>query len=110
MSDSQLSSARLAHNVFFTLKDSSPEAIDCLVAACHQHLNDHPGTVFFAAGTLVSDLDRPVNVRDFHVALHVVFENRAAHDVYQTAERHLQFIAENKDSWAAVKVFDSYVS
>jgi hypothetical protein len=27
--------------------------------------------------------------------------------VYQTAERHLQFIAENKANWAEVRVYDS---
>ncbi|HAY81919.1 MAG TPA: stress responsive protein [Planctomycetaceae bacterium] len=101
---------QLGHMVYFTLKDSSAAAIETLVAAAKNYLSGHPGTVYFGAGTLVSDLDRPVNQRDFHVALHVVFESRAAHDAYQTHERHLQFIAENKDNWEAVKVFDAYVS
>lgn len=99
----------LAHNVFFTLNDGSPEAIAALVTACRTYLNDHPGTAFFAAGTLTPDLDRPVNDRDFHVGLHVIFKDRAAHDAYQVSERHQQFIAENKDSWKAVRVFDSDV-
>ena len=50
-----------------------------------------------------------MNDTDFHVALHVVFASREAHDVYQTHPRHLQFIAENKDSWKQVRVFDSNV-
>ena len=99
----------LAHMVYFTLTDSSPEAIDKLVRSCHEHLSGHVGTVFFAAGTLVEDLQRPVNDRDFHVALHVVFSTREAHDAYQRDERHLQFIEQNKDNWAQVRVFDSYV-
>jgi hypothetical protein len=41
--------------------------------------------------------------------LHVVFENRAAHDAYQTAPRHLKFIEENKATWKKVRVFDSDV-
>ncbi len=100
----------LSHNVFFTLKDSSDHACEQLVAACHKYLKEHPGVVFFAAGTLNPDLDRPVNDRDFHVALHVVFDSRESHDAYQTVEAHLQFIDENKDNWASVRVFDSDVT
>jgi len=101
---------KLAHNVFFTLADSSAEKIDELVAACQKYLTNHDGTDYFAAGGLVPDLNRPVNDLEFHVALHVVFKTRQAHDQYQTAPRHLQFIEENKANWAKVRVFDSYVS
>lgn len=100
----------LGHMVYFTLKDRSPAAVQKLVADCHKYLTDHPGTAFFAAGTLVPDLTRPVNQTDFDVALQVVFESRAAHDAYQVAPRHLQFIEENKPNWAQVRVFDADVS
>jgi hypothetical protein len=99
----------LAHNVFFKLKDNSPAAVRKLVAACKKYLTNHPGTVLFAAGDL-SDLSREVNDRDFDVALHLIFKNRAAHDAYQVAPRHEEFIAENKENWAKVRVFDSNVS
>ncbi len=100
----------LAHNVYFTLKDSTDTAIERLVQACHQYLKDHPGVVFYAAGTLVPDLARPVNDRSFHVALHVVFDSKASHDAYQTAADHLKFIEENRDNWQQVRVFDSYAA
>jgi len=99
----------LAHNVFFSLNDNSPKAVAELVAGCKKYLAGHPGTVFFAAGALAKDLDRPVNQRDFDVALHVVFRDKAAHDRYQTDERHLKFIEQYKANWKAVRVFDSYV-
>lgn len=99
----------LAHNVYFTLKDHSPSAKAKMVAACKKYLSGHPGTLFFAAGVLAEALNRPVNVRDFDIALHVIFENQAAQDAYQVAPRHLEFIAENKDNWAVVRVFDSVV-
>lgn len=99
----------LVHNVFFTLKDRSESAKEALVAACRHHLTGHPGTTFFACGTLEPDLDREVNDRDFDVALLVVFATRADHDNYQEAPRHKQFIAENRESWAKVRVFDSVV-
>jgi hypothetical protein len=99
----------LAHNVFFTLKDRSTAAKQKLVAACKKYLTGHSGTIFFAAGTRAEALNRDVNDRDFDVALHLVFTNQAAHDAYQDAPRHDEFIAEQKDNWAKVRVFDSVV-
>lgn len=99
----------LAHNVYFSLKDKSPEAKKKLVDACKKYLSKHPGTVFFAAGTLCEELSRPVNDRDFDVALHVVFKDKASQDKYQDAPLHLQFIQENKANWTKVRVFDSEV-
>ena len=55
------------------------------------------------------NLTGKVNVRDFDVALHVVFKFKEDHDRYQVAERHKQFIAENQANWDKVRVFDSYV-
>lgn len=100
---------KLSHNVFFELKDSSPAAREHMVAACHKYLKKHEGVVFFAAGTLAEEFTREVNDRDFHIALHVVFASKADHDRYQDHPEHLKFIAENQDSWARVRVFDSYV-
>ena len=100
----------LSHMVYFTLNENTQAAAEQLVAACHTYLKDHPGVVFFAAGTLVEDLQRPVNDLDFHVSLHVVFDSRAAHDAYQVHEQHLAFIEQNKANWKQVRVFDSMVS
>src|SRR5947209_6123180 len=86
----------LSHDVYFSLKDNSPKARQALVDACKKYLSKHPGEVFFAAGTVVDELKREVNDRDFDVALHIVFQDLAAHDKYQDAERHKQFIDENK--------------
>jgi hypothetical protein len=99
----------IAHNVYFSLKDNSPEAKKKLVDACKKYLTSHPGEVFFGAGTLAEDLKRPVNDRDFDVALHIVFKDQASHDKYQDDKRHKEFIEENKDNWKKVRVFDSVV-
>jgi quinol monooxygenase YgiN len=85
----------LSHAVYFTLKHRTPEAAATLVAACRKHLTGHPGTVAFSVGTL-ADYDRTI-----------VFESRAAHDAYQVADRHEQFIAEAAPTWARVRVFDA---
>jgi stress responsive alpha/beta barrel protein len=99
--------AMLAHNVFFSLHDASDAGKAKLVAACKKYLADHAGTVFFACGVRAVDFQRPVNDLDFDVGLHLVFRSRADHDAYQAAPRHDQFIAENKDNWKKVRVFDS---
>ena len=99
----------LAHDVYFTLKDGSPEAVAKLTGSCKKYLSSHPGTVWFAAGPLVEEHQREVNDRAFHVALHIVFKDKASHDKYQTAPEHHQFIEENRDDWQSVRVFDSYL-
>jgi hypothetical protein len=96
----------LVHNVYFALKESNEANRRKLIEACDKYLSDHPGTVFYAAGT-VSELDRSVNDRDWDVGLHVIFKDAASHDAYQVAPKHLKFIEENKDNWAKVRVFDT---
>lgn len=99
----------LAHDVYFTLNDASPEAQKKLVDACRKYLTGHAGTVFFAAGTRATELSREVNDQGYHVSLHVYFKDMASHDAYQEDPRHKQFIEEMKANWKAVRVFDSWV-
>lgn len=99
----------LAHNVYFKLIDDSPAAKQQLVEACRKYLTGHAGAVCFAAGVLADDLAWDVSDRDFDVALHLVFRNRAAHDQYQESDRHLKFIHENEGNWKQVRSFDAYV-
>jgi hypothetical protein len=103
--DSQM----FAHNVYLTLNDASDEKKAELVTECHRYLKDHPGVVFFAAGTVSQAHDREVNVRDFDVSLHVIFDSIANQDAYQEAPDHLTFIERNKANWKQVRVFDSLV-
>lgn len=98
---------RLAHHVFFTLADDSPANVAELLADCHEYLTGHEGVVDFAVGRRDVELDRPVNDTEYHVSLHVVFVDRAAHDLYQTAPRHLEFISRQKPNWKSVRVCDS---
>ena len=104
-----MSALRLAHNVFFKLKDPSDANAEALVAACRKYLNVQPGIVFFAAGRICRELDRPVNDRDWDVGLHLVFETKDHHDAYQDDPTHNRFIDEQKANWASVRVFDSFV-
>src|SRR5205823_504900 len=97
--------ARLAHNVFFQLKDGSDARVRELVDACKKYLNVQPGIVFFAAGRRCAELARDVNDRDWDVGLHVVFDSKESHDAYQDDPTHLRFIEENRANWAGVRVF-----
>ena len=101
---------QLAHMVYFKLKEPTGDNKEKLVVACKEYLSGHEGTVYFSVGVLAKDLDRDVNDLDFDVSLNLVFRNKAAHDTYQTHPRHLKFIEENKESWAGVRVFDSYLA
>lgn len=100
----------LAHMVFFTLKDHSKEARAKFLDSCKKLLTGHEGTTYFSIGTMAEDADEPgVSVKDFDVALHVVFESKAAKDKYLVHPRHKQFVEDNRASFEKVRVFDSYL-
>lgn len=99
--------AQLSHIVYFTLHDPAPTKVAELVSACHHYLKNHDGVVYFSVGTLNRELNRPVNDVAYDVSLHVVFENKQAHDKYQVEPSHLKFIEEQKPGWKQVRVFDS---
>jgi len=101
---------RLAHMVFFTLKDRSPESRASFVDSCQKYLTGHPGATHVSFGTIAEDVVEAVSDRDFDVALHVIFENKDANANYQKSKRHVEFVALNKDKFAKVRVFDSYLA
>ncbi len=105
------SDAKLAHMVFFSLKDRSKESRERFIASCEKYLSDHEGAVYFSVGTIAEDPDvqEPVSVKDFDVALHVVFENKAAKAKYLVSVRHKKFVDENRAEFAGVRVFDSFL-
>ena len=107
--ESRAAEPQLAHMVFFTLKEDSPANRKALIGACQKYLSKHEGVVYFSAGAIADDLTREVNDREFHIALHLVFKDKSAHDTYQSHPRHLKFIELNRGLWSAVRVFDSYI-
>ena len=99
----------LAHNVYFILNDNSPAAVQAMIDDCHVYLARLPGIVFYAAGTC-SDVDRSISDRAYDVALHVVFQDRAALDAYLTAPKHIEFIEKHQSNWKDLRAFDSEVT
>jgi hypothetical protein len=104
------SDAKLAHMVFFTLKDHSKESREKFVASCEKYLSGHDGTVYFSIGTMADDVEEPVSVKDFDVALHVVFANKEAKAKYLESPRHHAFVEGNRPLFDKVRVFDSYLT
>ena len=102
-------SSLLVHAVYFKLNDDSEAACEKLIADCYKYLSKHPGVVFFAAGEPVESHKRDVNVRDWHVSLHIVFKSKDYHDSYQNAPGHHKFLELNKDNFSSVRVFDSFI-
>jgi len=101
--------AKLVHDVYFTLEHASADACQELVDECYARLAGIDGIVYFAAGIRDPELQRDVNDRGYDVSLHVFFRDRAAHDAYQTAPAHQEFIAKNRENWRQVRVFDSAI-
>ena len=99
--------AEMGHMVFFKLNDSSPKSRAHFAGLCHKYLAKIPGITYFSVGGLADDLNRDVNDKDFDIALHVVFKDRAAHDVYATHPDHLKLIELGAPLWTKVRVFDS---
>lgn len=102
-----MADATLVHSVFFTLKERSPAGVESLVSACRNYLAGHEGILHFSVGPRANQYVRPVNDAEFDVALIIVFNTVANHDAYQQSPRHREFIAEQSERWAKVRVFDS---
>ena len=99
----------VGHMVFFELKDKSAEAKKKLVDACYKYLKNHDGVLYFSAGPRAEDVKEPVSAADWDVALHIVFRDKASLKKYGPHADHQKFIAENRDNWKGVKVYDSLI-
>ncbi len=99
--------ATYVHAVFFTMKPGISDAdIDALVKDASELLAKIPTVRRVQSGRRDHQMTRDVNDQQFEVGLVVHFDDRAGHDVYQTHELHLQYVARNKEKWSAVRVYD----
>jgi hypothetical protein len=94
------------HSVYFWLKDGTPNAEQqALITSCNELLTKIPSVKQLWAGKPAMT-PRDVVDNSYHVGLTVVLEDSAGHDVYQTHEKHLEFIAKHKAHWKRVLVYD----
>jgi hypothetical protein len=107
--EKKASEPQIAHAVYFTLKDSSAESRKAVVDACKKYLSGYDGQIFFACGTIDDSFKKDNNIKDWDVAMYMLFKDRAAYDKYDAAARHKQFITENKARWKTTHIYDADV-
>jgi len=94
------------HIVLFWLKkDGAEEARQAMVADCHSMLAKIPTVRHIWAGRAAMT-DREVADTTYDVGLCVVFDESAAHDLYQDDPIHKEFIAKHGASWERLRVYD----
>lgn len=97
----------LVHTVFFWLKKELSADQAAQFRAGVERLKDinHAEAVY--VGTPAQTAERPVIDQSYGVCLTVILKDIPAHDAYQADPIHQEFIAQFKDSWEAVKVYDA---
>lgn len=94
------------HHVFFWMKDDiTPDGIKTFekgVSTLPKIELVKLGDVGKPAGT-----NRPIIERSYSYSLLLVFEDKAAHDEYQTHPVHLKFIEDCSMLWNRVLIYDS---
>jgi len=94
----------LVHTVYFWLKPSQNRvAFTAQVAT----LAGIPGLVACHVGAPAATSKRPVIDDSYDVALTTIMPDLATHDAYQVHPLHLAFLANNKDRWVRVQVYDA---
>ncbi len=94
------------HTVYFWTKPGTPDAArDQLMQDCHVLLAKIPTVRHLWAG-VPAQTPREVVDNSYAVGLTVVLDDSAGHDIYQTHDLHLQFIARNKPHWQRVQIYD----
>jgi hypothetical protein len=100
------SGQRFIHTVLFWLKDGTADSRkSALIQDCKDLLGSITTVQYLAAGE-PAGTPRGVVDNSFDVGLVVHFKDSAGHEVYQTAEKHLEFIERNNDIWERVQVYD----
>lgn len=105
----RLESATISHDVFFTLKPEAASDAGRLANAC-MALREIPGVVHLTAGLRAEAATRDVNEQDYHVALHVEFEDQAAYDGYGPHPAHQALLANFGEMFETVVVYDANIN
>lgn len=96
------------HDLYFSLNDKSPASIENFTNICIKYLSKHPGILQFSTGGL-TDIQRDVSVRNFDVAVSIVYESKKAYDEYLKSKGHDEFFPATAGMIANTYIFDSYL-
>ena len=94
------------HNVLFTLKDADKDALTAsLIADAMTYLKVIPTVRCIAAGR-PTPRTRPGIDSAYDVGLCVIFDDKAAHDIYQDHPSHVVFKNRQAANWTKIRVID----
>jgi hypothetical protein len=97
---------KFIHTVLFWLKEgTTPEKKQQLIGDCKSLLGAISTVRYIAVGN-PAGTPREVVDNSYSVGLVVHFDDKAGHDYYQEAEKHVQFIERNQECWLKVQVYD----
>ncbi|MGC9327203.1 MAG: Dabb family protein [Candidatus Hinthialibacter sp.] len=103
---SQPAAPGFIHNVYFYLNEETNEAqVQQLINDCKTLLGAVETVRRIYVG-LPAGTPREVVDNSYGVCLIVYFDDKAGHDFYQTADKHLQFIERNQSAWDRVQIYD----
>lgn len=94
----------IVHQVFFWLKNSNND-LQAVMEGC-KSIGKLKSADSYQVGVPASTTKREVIDDSYHIALTVNFKSIADHDIYQEDPIHLDFIAEHKDKWEKVRIYD----
>jgi hypothetical protein len=100
---------QFSHAIYFSLADRASTTVRAFTDACVKYLSGHHGQLGFIMGTRALDQHRDVNVTDFDISLHMLFDSAASYQLYQSNGRHEEFITVTAGMSNARRVFDSYL-
>lgn len=94
------------HVVYFWMKPGTSDAARAqTVEGCKKYLAKIPAVRHLWTGRPAMT-PREVVDNSYDVGLCVVLDDSAGHDVYQEHPLHKDFIAENKENWQRVQIYD----
>lgn len=98
------------HTVYFWINpDATPDQVKQLIADCKTLLGAVETVRKIEVGT-PAGTQREVVDNSWGVSITVYFDDKEGQDFYQTAEKHLEFIERNKNTWSRVQVYDTIIN
>lgn len=97
----------LVHNVFFWLRQDLDGAAITEFRTGLESLKTIKHAEAIYVGSPARVAERPVLDTSYDFCLTVILKDVAAHDAYQADETHQAFLAEHKEKFQQVKVYDA---
>lgn len=91
----------LLHSTYFNLGiNNTPDIAEAYMAEALQYLSTSKGMISFWIGIRATDMTRPENDQQYDIAMHQLFSNEAAFNLYNSNDaQHSQFVTD-VNRWA----------